>query len=152
MIGPRDEYKKFHVRDGSGIKYLMRSGVDVVFVTGRQSEAVERRASELGVSEVHQKVLRKWEVVEDIIKRRGVELSEVAYMGDDLIDLPVMIRVGLSVAPFDAAEEVRHQALAVTRSSAGQGSAREFAEACLRAKGKWQKIVAGYLDRSEDPR
>jgi YrbI family 3-deoxy-D-manno-octulosonate 8-phosphate phosphatase len=145
-LSSRDETKRFHVRDGSGIKYLRRSGVDVAIITGRDSKAVARRAQELGVVEIHQRALKKWPVVESILSRRRLTPEQAAYVGDDLVDLPVMLRVGVSFAVADAHEEVRRRADAVTRNPGGHGAVREVAEAILRAQGKWDEIVADYVE------
>ena len=150
VLGDGGEYKRFDVRDGSGIKYLQRNGIEVALVSGRRSRAVLSRAEELGIEEVHQRALRKWPVVEEMLERKGVALAEVAYVGDDLVDLPVMVRVGLSVAVADACEEVLSAAHAVTQAAGGGGAVREVAEALLRARGKWDEIVAGYR-RIETP-
>ena len=144
VLGDGGESKRFDVRDGSGIKYLQRNGIEVALVSGRGSRAVQSRAEELGIEEVHQRALRKWPVVEEMLERKGVALGEVAYLGDDLVDLPVMVRVGLSVAVADACAEVLDEADAVTRQAGGHGAVRELAEAVLRARGKWGDIVAGY--------
>jgi len=145
-LSSRDETKRFHVRDGSGIKYLRRSGVDVAMITGRDSKAVARRARELGIVEVHRRALKKWPVVESILARRRLTPEQAAYVGDDLIDLPVMLRVGVGFAVADASEDVRRHADAVTRNPGGRGAVREVAEAILRAQGKWDEIVSGYVE------
>lgn len=147
-LGGREETKRFDVRDGTGIKYLMRSGVDVAMISGRASEANAAVARELGIAELHQNALRKWPVVEEMLQRRGLEVEKVAYMGDDLMDLPVMIRVGLALAPADAAPEARERAHAVTDRPGGHGAVREVADALLRAQGVYDDLVNGYLSRS----
>ncbi len=139
-----DESKRFDVRDGTGIKYLQRSGVEVALITGRRSAVVERRAAELGITEVHQGALKKWPVAEALLERLGVRPEHAAYVGDDLIDLPVMLRVGAAFAVADAAAEVRLRAHDVTQCPGGRGAVREVAEAILCAQGKWKAIVARY--------
>lgn len=151
IMSDTDELKTFNAQDGVGIKYLIRSGIDVAFVTGRTSKAVEHRAHDLGVTELHMKVLKKWPVVEEILKRRGLSRDEVAYVGDDLVDLPVMLRVGLGIAVADATFETRHHAHAVAGRAGGKGAVREVAEAILRAHGKWDQIVEGYLHLEDAP-
>jgi len=145
-VAPGLEVKRFNVRDATGIKYLRRSGVEVAFVTGRASPPVEELARELEVRECHQKALRKWPVVQGVIERAGLALTEVAYMGDDLVDLPAMARVGVAATVSDAVAEVRMRADLVTQSAGGCGAVREMAEALLRARDLWETIVRRYLD------
>lgn len=140
-----EDTRIFNAQDGVGIKYLIRSGIEVAFVTGRTSKSVEHRARDLGVTELHMKVLKKWPAVEEILKRRELNRDEVAYVGDDLMDLPVMLRVGLGIAVANAVPEVRTHAHATTEKEGGKGAVREVAEAILRASGKWDAIVESYL-------
>lgn len=151
LLGTNDEFKGFHSQDGTAVKYLMRSGVNVAIVTGRQSASVERRARELGIVDIAQKALRKWPAAEELIKQKGLRLEEVAFMGDDLVDLPVMIRVGLGIAVANATEDVKRYAHAVTECRGGEGAVREVAEAILKAQGKWEPLVESYLQREALP-
>jgi 3-deoxy-D-manno-octulosonate 8-phosphate phosphatase (KDO 8-P phosphatase) len=146
FIGGADEIKKFNARDGSGIKYLMRSGIEVALVSGRETGATAQLAQELGIAEVHQKALRKWPVVEELLKRKGLDPDQVAYVGDDLVDLPVMARVGVSIAVADAVAEVTDRADAVTTLPGGAGAVREVVEWVLKAQGKWEAILARYVE------
>ena len=138
------ELKQFHVHDGTGIKYLHRAGLRTALISGRQSSAVEMRAKELGIEDVCQGVKVKMKALEDLLARRKLDPKELCFIGDDLPDLPVMRRVGVSVAPANARPEVRQAAHIVTRAAGGEGAVREFAEMLLRAQGKWETIMARY--------
>ncbi len=137
------EAKAFHVRDGLGIVLARRAGLRVGLLSGRSSDAVTRRAGELGIEVVRQGVSDKAAALREIVAGENVAPHEVAYMGDDVNDLPVMAEVGLSAAPADAPLEVRAQAFMVTDARGGRGCLREFVEAILRARGEWDALVAG---------
>jgi 3-deoxy-D-manno-octulosonate 8-phosphate phosphatase (KDO 8-P phosphatase) len=139
------EMKRFHAWDGAGIKYLLRSGIKVGFLTGRESGAVACRARELGVEHVCQNAKDKLPAYEALAKEMGVSDDAVCYLGDDLTDLPVMRRVGYSVAVANAREEVRAAARYVTHAPGGRGAIREIAECLLKAQGKWAAILQRYL-------
>lgn len=142
------EMKRFDITDGLGIHLLRDAGVEVAIVTGRSSEAVTMRARELGIVECHQNASPSKEpVLEGVAERLGVPLEEVAFMGDDLADLPVLRRVGLPAAVADAAIEVRAAARWVSRRPGGRGAVRELAEFILRARGGWEGAVERYLSR-----
>ena len=138
------ESKHFHSRDGHGIKMMIREGIEAVIITGRRSRVVELRAEDLGISELHQKVLEKWPVFEDILKRRGLQPAQAAFAGDDVIDLPIMRRVGLALAPADACPEVKAAAHFVSSAPGGHGAAREMVEFILKGQGLWDKALARY--------
>ena len=140
-----NELKCFHVWDGSAIKYLLRSGIQVAFLTGRQSGVVTRRARELGVAHVRQGAKEKLPVYEALRAEMNVPDEAVCYIGDDLTDLPVMRRVGYAVAVADARDEVRAAAARVTEAPGGRGAVRELAEALLKAQGKWAAILERYV-------
>lgn len=139
-----NEIKKFHVRDGHGIKLLQRNGVEVAIITGRTSGVVSRRAQELGIGHVYQKSLNKIEAYEKLKKKLSVSDLEVGYVGDDVVDIPVMKRVGLSVAVADAHEDVISFAHHITEGGGGQCAVREVCEMILKAKGLWKGIIDGY--------
>ncbi|HOI54297.1 MAG TPA: HAD hydrolase family protein [Phycisphaerae bacterium] len=138
------ETKQFHVRDGSGLKYWLRAGHVAALLSGRSCAATERRAAELGISLVEQGVKEKWPVMERILQAAGCTADEAAYVGDDLPDLPVMLRVGCPVAVADAVDEVRAAARRVTALGGGQGAVREAIEWILKAQGRWDAIMARY--------
>jgi len=139
-----NETKHFDVKDGHGIKLLMRYGIDVVFLTGRTSQVVEHRARDLGVTEYYQGAINKLETLREILEKRGMPERCVAYVGDDLIDIPVLKRVGFSVAVADACREARETAVYVTTKGGGQGAVREVCEIILKAQGKWDAVAERY--------
>ncbi len=140
------ETKAFDVTDGHGIKMLQRAGVEVGFVTGRRSLVVERRAQELGVREVHQAVKEKVPVVREILRLRGLPAEKVAYAGDDVVDLPVLLQVGLAITVPDAPAYVRERVHWVTARGGGRGAVREICEAILRQRGSWDAGTRRYFD------
>lgn len=140
-----NEYKSFHVRDGHGIKMLIRAGIHVAIITGRHSKVVERRAQELGITEVFQKCRDKRTAYKKLIEQYALEDLEVAYIGDDIVDAPIMALVGLPVAVADATEDTKAYALFVTKSRGGRGAVREVTDFILKAKGTWQGMVNDYF-------
>jgi len=140
-----NEFKSFHVRDGHGIKMLIKAGIPVAVITGRDSKVVDRRAKELGITEVYQKSFNKIEAYTHIKNKFSLRDSEIAYIGDDIVDLPLIKRVGLSFAVADSPEEVKSHASAVTKNRGGRAAAREVTDLILKAKGLWNKILDGYL-------
>ena len=139
------EYKVFHVRDGHGIKLLMRAGVDVALITGRNSKVVNVRAGELGIEHVIQGAKEKLPAYQELKDRLGVVDEEVAYIGDDNVDLPVMRRVGLSIAVADAEPYVREAADMVTERRGGEAAVREVIDLILQARGDWERVTSGYF-------
>ena len=140
------ETKAFDVTDGHGIKMLMRAGVGVGFVTGRVSNVVLHRARELGVTEVHQKAFSKVPVVRGIIERLNLTPHKVCYMGDDIVDVPVMLQVGAAVTVPGAPDYVRNAAHYVTARQGGAGAVRELCEAILIARGLWEELTRKYFE------
>lgn len=138
------ELKFFHVRDGHGLKLLARYGVETGIITGRTSTIVDKRAEELGVGIVYQNAKDKREVIEKIITDKGYQSSEIAYVGDDIVDIPVFKRVGFRIAVPDAPYEVRSEVDYITLNYAGKGAVREVCEIILKAKGFWDKILDHY--------
>jgi 3-deoxy-D-manno-octulosonate 8-phosphate phosphatase (KDO 8-P phosphatase) len=136
------EARAFHVRDGLGVVLARRAGLKVGIVSGRSSDAVSRRAAELGIDIVRQGVDDKSAALREIVAAEGLSPSQVAYIGDDVNDLGVIGAVGLSAAPADAPLEVRALAFMVTDARGGHGCLREFLEAILRARGEWDGLVA----------
>lgn len=133
------EWKSFHVHDGLALARAAAAGFPVAIVSARRSEAVSRRCAELGLSEVHQGVENKLAVYESLRARHRCRDDEVACMGDDLTDLPLLERAGLALAPADGAREVRRAADWVSRFGGGRGAVREVLEAVLRARGQWRR-------------
>jgi len=138
------EIKQFDVRDGHGLKLLMRYGIGVVLLTGRKSAVVEHRARDLGIEEVHQGIWNKVEVSESILQNRDLRYDQVAFVGDDIVDIPLLRRVGFSVAVADAAEEVKRIVDFVTQKKGGRGAVREICEIILLAQDKWADVAARY--------
>jgi 3-deoxy-D-manno-octulosonate 8-phosphate phosphatase (KDO 8-P phosphatase) len=139
-LGPGgEEWKSFHVHDGLAMARAIAAGLVVAVVSSRTSAAVARRCAELGLEEVHQGVLDKLALYVSLRDRHGCRDDNVAAMGDDLVDLPVLARAGLAVAPGDAVSEVRRAAGWVTRHPGGGGAVREVIEAILKAQGRWSR-------------
>ena len=131
------EWKSFHARDGLGVKLLLLAGIEPAIVTGRSSPVVARRAQELGIREVVQGAGDKAAIVRSLRAARGLAAAEVAFVGDDLSDLPAMRDAGFSAAPADAAAEVRAAATFVCSVAGGRGAVREAIETLLRRDGRW---------------
>jgi len=136
------ETKAFNVKDGHGIKLVQRAGIQVGIITGRISPVVDLRARELGIDILYQGALKKLDSYLEIKQRTGLEDHQIAYMGDDVIDVPVMRRVGFSAAPADALPEVAAVADYVARCKGGMGAVRELCDLVLRGRGVWQELVA----------
>ncbi len=141
-----NEYKLFHVRDGHGIKMLMKARVGVAIITGRDSKVVKRRADELGIREVFQRCHDKVSAYQELLRKYSLKEGEVAYVGDDIVDGPVMSRVGLPIAVSDADSRIKKYALYVTKLRGGRGAVREVTDFILEAKGLWQGIVDEYFE------
>jgi len=138
------ETKGFHVRDGHGLKMIRRAGVEVMLLTGRKSRVVEHRARELGVERVYQGALDKLAVFEEILRTGNLTAGQVAYMGDDIVDLPVLKRAGFSVTVSDAHEDVLKIVDLVTQNAGGRGAVREVCEIILKVQGKWETLMERY--------
>lgn len=141
-----NEYKSFHVRDGHGIRMLISAGVRVALITGRHSKVVARRAHELGITEVFQKCFNKVVAYNTLLKKYGLSDQETAYIGDDIVDAPIMARVGLPATVSDSVDEIKKYALLVTRQRGGRGAVREVADVILKAKGLWQEMFDEYFE------
>ena len=139
-----NESKTFYVQDGTGITYLHRAGIKTAIVSGRESKAVAHRAKELGIEDVYQGIHNKIEAYEKILKKHKIKDNEVCYIGDDLIDLPILRRVGFSVAVPNAVLEVKESVSYVTSAPGGYGAIREVAEKILKSQGKWDMVVSRY--------
>ena len=139
------EYKAFNSRDGHGIKMLKKYGIEVAIITGRTSQVVEHRMANLGVEHVYQGKLEKLPAYEELAAKLGIPASETAYVGDDVVDLPVMRRVGLAIAVQDAHPLVRAHSHWQTPSPGGRGAARDVCEMLMEAKGVLQDELNRYL-------
>ncbi|MBS1113736.1 MAG: 3-deoxy-D-manno-octulosonate 8-phosphate phosphatase [Nitrospirae bacterium] len=138
-----NELKFFHVRDGHGIKMLMLSGVHVALITGRQSQVVEKRADELGIRDVFQKCYDKKIAYDELIRKYSLDDSEIAYVGDDIVDIPILKKVGFPVVVADAHEEVKAFAHMITTKEGGRGAVREICDLLLQAKGLREDLTDG---------
>ncbi len=139
------ELKEFDARDGHGIKLLQRAGIEVALISGRACRAVEHRASGLGISRVYQGSIVKTEPYERILAETGLKEHETGYMGDDLIDIPVMRRAGFAAAVRNGAPHIFPYAHYITRADGGRGAAREVCEMILQAQGLWEGVMERYL-------
>jgi len=138
------ETKCFNVKDGHGIKMLQRHGIQVGIITGRNSVVVDIRARELGIGLVYQGALNKLASYDDVKQKTGLEDSQIAYVGDDIIDVPVIRRVGFSSAPPDSLPEVLKVVDFVTSSGGGRGAVREVCDLILKGRGVWDEIASRY--------
>ncbi|WP_282003891.1 KdsC family phosphatase [Geotalea uraniireducens] len=139
------ESKFFNVKDGHGIKMVQRAGIEVGIISGRESQVVTNRAAELGISLVYQKSLDKLTPYQAILTQTGLSDSQVAYMGDDIIDLPLLRRVGVAAAPADAVPDVLPHVHFVAKNRGGWGAVREVCDLLLKEQGRWDEITARYF-------
>jgi 3-deoxy-D-manno-octulosonate 8-phosphate phosphatase (KDO 8-P phosphatase) len=142
------ETKAFDVKDGHGIKLLQRAGIRVGIITGRQSAVVDRRAMELGIDLVYQGAKDKLVPFWEILHKTGLKPEEVAYVGDDLPDLPVLRRVGFAATVADAMDDVKPHVHYITSHSGGRGAVREICDLLLRESGRWENVTARYFAES----
>jgi len=140
-----DEIKAFSSLDGHGIKMLQRAGVEVAIISGRSSRALELRAQNLGITELHMGVEDKRALLIELAARREIELAQTGYMGDDVVDLPILRVCGFSAAVADAHGEVRARVDYVATKGGGRGAVREVCDLILRAQGKWDAAMKEYL-------
>lgn len=138
------ESKGFDIKDGAAIVWAQRAGLTVGLISSRASGATAQRAAQLAIRIVQQGVASKRAAFEQVVEDSGADPQEIAYMGDDLLDLPVLARVGLAAAPADAVPEVVQAAHWVSRAPGGRGAVRELIEMVLRAQGHWDRIVDEY--------
>lgn len=146
--GSGNELKKFHVRDGLGIKLWKLTGGHFGILTARESQAVQRRGTELNVDFLSQGQENKWEQAKQFLQQQGVDLSEVCYVGDDLTDIPVLEQVGLAACVADAAEEVLSVCQLITDRPGGYGAVREVVERILQAQNRWELALGNYRENT----
>jgi 3-deoxy-D-manno-octulosonate 8-phosphate phosphatase (KDO 8-P phosphatase) len=139
------ESKFFNVKDGHGIKMVQRAGIIVGIISGRGSQVVVNRAAELGIEHVYQKSLNKTEPYEDLLAKTGLSDHQIAYVGDDVIDLPILRRVGFAAAPADAVPDVLPHVHYVAKAGGGWGAVREVCDLLLKEQGVWETITARYF-------
>jgi 3-deoxy-D-manno-octulosonate 8-phosphate phosphatase (KDO 8-P phosphatase) len=145
LDGADDESKRFFVRDGAALVWARREGLLIGLLSGRASPVTTRRARELGIELLVQDGPDKRRGFAKILEQSGLEAEQVAYMGDDLLDLPVLGRVGLAAAPADAVEDVRNRVHWMSDFGGGHGAVRQFIERILTARGQWDQLVEAYL-------
>ena len=144
--GERVELKRYDIQDGLGIRMLQEAGLTVAIVTGRESHSVRLRAEELGITEVHQdRTAAKLRIFDEMLARLGIAWDEVAFVGDDLPDLPILRRAGLPAVVGNATSDARATAVWSATKHGGRGAVREFAEALLHARGEWSTAVDTYV-------
>lgn len=139
------EYKCFHARDGHGIKLLRQTGVEVAVISGRKSNSVALRMKSLGVEYVYQGHENKIAAFNDIIQSLSILPEQAAHVGDDLLDLPIMKRVGLSIAVNDANDPVKEYADWCTKTPGGQGAVREICDFIMQSQGTFESILKSYM-------
>jgi 3-deoxy-D-manno-octulosonate 8-phosphate phosphatase (KDO 8-P phosphatase) len=141
-----NELKRFNVRDGHGLKMVQRVGIKVAIITGRRSKVVERRAMELGIEEVYQGCKKKLQCYGRLMKKLGISDEAVAYVGDDIVDIPLFVRVGLPIAVSDAHGDAKKFALITTENPGGGGAVREITDFLIKAGGFWDDIIEKYSE------
>lgn len=139
------ELKAFDVKDGHGLKLVQRAGIKVGIITGRQSEVVVRRATELGIDLIYQGAKEKLVPFRQILSDLELSAQEVAYVGDDLVDLPILLQVGFSATVADAVAEVRSRVDLVTERAGGRGAVREICDYLLQHSGRWDEVTRRYF-------
>jgi len=153
ILGPGDiELKRFHVQDGMGITLAKAAGLLVGILTSRDSEIVTKRAKELGIDEVQQGLFNKEEGYLTILKKYRLRDEEIAYIGDDILDIPILERVGFSACVADGAEEAKKVSHYITEKKGGDGAVREVVEMLLEGRGNKEAILASVLKRSIERR
>jgi 3-deoxy-D-manno-octulosonate 8-phosphate phosphatase (KDO 8-P phosphatase) len=136
------ETRNFDIKDGMGVVVLMMCGVEVAIITSKKSGAVRHRAEELKIKRFHEGIKKKTEPYELMLKEMNITDAQVCYVGDDLVDLSMMKRVGLPIAVNDAVDDVKKAAAYVTKARGGYGAVREVAEMILKTQGKWDAVLA----------
>ena len=145
MLPDGDETKAFDVKDGHAIVMGQRAGLRVAIISGRKSSVVRARAKELGVAHLHEMAWVKKEPYEKILAEEGLKDEQVCYVGDDVVDIPLMRRAGLGVAVADAVDETKKYSHLVTSRRGGRGAVREVIEFILKAQDKWDEAMTRYL-------
>ncbi len=139
------ESKQFNLQDGHGIKLFKRAGLGVALLSGRESAATQRRADQLQIEHVFEGCTAKLPVLEEFMHSQGLTFDEIAYIGDDLLDLPLVKRVGFGVAVANAVNELKHHADYVTEKAGGEGAVREVIEIILKRSDRWKALMERYL-------
>lgn len=146
LIGSNgEEYKSFNVKDGMGISIAKHAGIEFAIITGRESNAVTIRAKELGINYVYQGISNKDEILQSLLLELNLKKEEVCYMGDDLNDLPIIMKVGISFAPSNAIDFIKSRVKFVTSTQGGEGAVREMIEKILKRQTDYNKLLEDYL-------
>lgn len=143
-----EAYKTFHTRDGHGMVLLQKSGIDIAIITGRSSKIVTQRMSDLKVKHVYQGVPDKLPTFLKLVEDLNLNLTEIAYIGDDILDLPILTRVGLAVTPANGDDEVKSRVDYISQYSGGQGCVREVCELILKSQNLWQQHMDFFLRKT----
>lgn len=146
LLPSGDEQKTFNVRDGQGLVLFHRAGLRSGIISGRSSSLVDRRAEELGIEFVRQGIQNKVEVLEEVLEIAGIKPAETVFIGDDLADIPLMLRVGFAIAVADATAETKKVADFITKENGGAGAVREITDLILQAQQKWDYLMQRYFD------
>ncbi len=150
VYGPKgEETKIFHVHDGLGLRLLQRTGIQVGIISGRKSEPLKVRAEDLEIDFLLMERSDKGPAFDEFLAKLEVSPQEVAFIGDDLVDLPILLRCGLAFAPSDAVREVRERVHRVLDGRGGWGVVRELCELLLRARGEWDVLITPYFTVGE---
>ncbi|MCX5704791.1 MAG: HAD-IIIA family hydrolase [Candidatus Omnitrophica bacterium] len=136
--------KFFDVHDGLGVYLLKKAGIPTILITAKGSRAIKPRARDMRVAEVFSDVSPKSAVLDKILKKYNVIIDDICFVGDDLVDLCMMKRVGFPIAVFNAAPEIKQSAAYITIKTGGRGAVREVAELILKSQGKWEEVLKGY--------
>jgi 3-deoxy-D-manno-octulosonate 8-phosphate phosphatase (KDO 8-P phosphatase) len=139
------EYKSFYTRDGHGMVMLQKSGIEIAIITGRESPLINTRMQDLKIKHVYQGKPDKLPTFLALVKKLGLKFEEIAYIGDDILDLPILTRVGLAAAPKDADIEVINRVNLISEHFGGQGCVREICELILKSQNLWQQHMNFYL-------
>ncbi|MCS6957015.1 MAG: HAD hydrolase family protein [Aquificaceae bacterium] len=139
-----EEIKVFNVKDGLGIKLAQRANIRIGVISGRKSLALINRLEELGIEEIHLGLNNKLPILEEILGRLSLKYENVAFLGDDYVDLPVLRRVGFPMVVADSPEELKRHAIYVTKAKGGEGAVREAIEFLLKQRGQWEEAVKHY--------
>lgn len=145
------ESKRFDIKDGTGLVWAQRAGLKVGLLSARRSASTARRAEQLGITIVHQGAASKLGAYDEILRQHALPDADVAYMGDDVLDLPVVKRAGLSACPSDAAKEIRTRVHYVSRCRGGDGAVRDLIELVLKAQKRWSTLLASLEARPPSP-
>jgi len=138
------DMKLFDVHDGMGVHVLRKTGIKTILITAKGSRAIRPRAKDMGVQEVLENISPKTKVLDKILKQYKVSVDEICFVGDDLVDLGLMKRVGFPIAVFNACPEIKQAAVYITLREGGRGAVREVAELILKAQDKWKEVISLY--------